>query len=205
MGSNNMTNKKEEVIAQTKLAFDFLQKLYQEITYLIKELEGQLAQEDEEFIIGRPSGYGVTTRNSTGLEPINVNLWLYRKLSVFFVPKNSTQLSRGQTITRFGPDSKILYFRFVLSDKDLKEPVIYFGVLRNLEKKRKGWPEKIEQVMAHFEYNEHRVFKGGENIEYEDGYLTFTGRLLSVNLYDIDSSQDISEKLITPALKLFRE
>jgi hypothetical protein len=205
MGGSNMTNKNEEVIVQTKLAFDFLQKLYLEITYLIKELEGQLAQEDEEFIIGRPSGYGVTTRNSTGLETVNVNLWIYKKLSVFFVPKNSTQLSRGQTITRFGPDSKILYFRFILDDKELQEPVIFFGVLKNLVKKKKGWPEKIEQVMAHFEYNEHRVFSGGQNIEYEDGYLTFTGRLLSVNLYDIDSSQDISEKLITPALKLFRE
>ena len=34
---------KKKVVEQTKLAFEFIQKLYHEIAYLIKEVEGQLA------------------------------------------------------------------------------------------------------------------------------------------------------------------
>jgi len=37
-----MTHDKSEVIHQTTLAFDFIQKLYLEVSYLIKEIEGIL-------------------------------------------------------------------------------------------------------------------------------------------------------------------
>jgi hypothetical protein len=171
---------------------------------LIKEVEGLLSQEEEVFIIGRPSGYAVATRNSAGLEPINVSMWLYKKFSVFFVPKTSTKTLKGQTITHFGEKNKILYLRIMLDDKNIREPIVYFGVLQDFEKKRKGWPEKIEQVMGHIEYNETKVFDGGDEIHYEDAYITFSGKLFPANLYDISSSQDISEKLIAPALKIFR-
>jgi len=43
---------KTELITQTQLAFDFIQKLYFEVSYLIKEVEGQLAQEEEGFMLG---------------------------------------------------------------------------------------------------------------------------------------------------------
>ena len=199
------TDMKEEVVTQTKLAFDFLQKLYLEITYLIKEIEGQLSQEDEEFVIGKPSGYSVTTRNSTGLEPSNVNLWLYKKFSVFFVPKEHIQERSGKTITRLGEQIKILYFRFVLDDSKIHEPTINFGVLMDFEKKRKSGPEKIEQLVAPIEFNDTKVFSGGENIHYEDANLSFNGKLLAVNLFDIRNAKDISEKIISPALQIFRE
>ncbi len=35
---------------------------------LRKEVEAMLSEEDERFIIGKPSGYGITARSSTGLE-----------------------------------------------------------------------------------------------------------------------------------------
>jgi hypothetical protein len=200
-----MTEKKEEIIIQTKLALDFIQKLYLELSYLIKEIEGLLSQEDEAFVIGRPSGYGVTTRNSTGLETINVNLWLYKKLAVFFAPKDSIELRKEQTVTDFSPDSKILYLRIVLMDKDLREPTVYIGVLKNFEKKRKAWPVKIEQVMDYIEDNENKVFGGGEIIHFDDVNISFTGRLLAIPLFDIDSSQVIYNRLIAPALKIYRE
>jgi hypothetical protein len=200
-----MTDKKEEVVTQTKLAFDFLQKLYLEITYLIKEIEGQLSQEDEGFVIGKPSGYDVTTRNSTGIEPYNVSLWLYKKLSVFFVPKEHTQERSGKTITRLGEQMKILYFRFVLDDNKIQEPIINFGVLQDFEKKRKSGSDKIEQLMAYIEDNDTKVFSREENIHFEDENIVFNGKLLAVNLFDIRSAKDISEKIISPALEIFRE
>ena len=60
----------KDIVMQTKNAFDFVQKLFFEVSYLIKEIEGMVQQETEEFVIVKPSGYHVTTRTSTGLEPI---------------------------------------------------------------------------------------------------------------------------------------
>ena len=50
------------LVEQTNLVFDFLQKLYLEVSYLIKEIEGILYGEEEKFIIGRPSGYSISAR-----------------------------------------------------------------------------------------------------------------------------------------------
>ena len=87
-----------QLIDQTKLAFDFLQKLYLEVSYLIKETEGLLHEEEEKFLIGKPSGYGVSSRSSTGLESNSISLWLLRKFAVFFVPEDKTTLKKGQTV-----------------------------------------------------------------------------------------------------------
>jgi hypothetical protein len=54
-------NNKSEIIEQTNLAFDFIEKLYLESSYLIKEIEGNLNEEEEKFVIGKPSGYGIST------------------------------------------------------------------------------------------------------------------------------------------------
>ena len=42
---------KDKLIKQTENAFEFVQKLYFECSYLIKELEGLLAEEKENFIM----------------------------------------------------------------------------------------------------------------------------------------------------------
>jgi len=193
---------KENVVEQTKLAFEFIQKLYFEVSYLIKEVEGLLYEEQERFIIGRPSGYGINTRSSTGLEPFGVSLWPMRKMAVLFVAEEMTKLSRGQTFTRFTSDPKVIYLRIVLDEPKLTEPMIYVGVLYNFEGKRF---EKAEQVMGQMEYNETRIFTGSDLIDYEDGYVKFQGRIFTVNLYDINSSEDISTKIIVPVLKIYRE
>ena len=44
---------KSDLPKQTKLAFDFIQKLYLEISYMIKEIEGLLYEQEEKFVIGR--------------------------------------------------------------------------------------------------------------------------------------------------------
>ena len=79
---------KNELVQQTKLAFDFIQKLYFETSYLIKEIEGILSEKG--FVIGKPRGYQISTRNSMGLESNLVNLWLLRKFGVFFCEKEKT-------------------------------------------------------------------------------------------------------------------
>jgi hypothetical protein len=192
---------KQELIQQTENAFEFNQKLYFEVSYLIKEVEGLLAEEDEKFEFGRSSGYHISTRSSTGLEPNYVNLWPLRKMAVFFVPEELTQLRQGQTITKFENNPKVIYLRILLDDKELSEPVIYTGVLHNFVGKRF---KKVEQVMAQIEYHDTKVFTGAKIIAYEDAYIKFNGQIDQKRLYDINTSEEIYEQILKPALKKYR-
>ena len=192
---------KIEVIQQTKLAFDFIQKLYLEVSYLIKEIEGLLAEEDERFIICRPNGYMVTSRSSSGLEPNYVSLWAPRVFSVCFVPETMTTRKSGQTITKFSSEAQVIYLRIVLDDKESTEPFLDAGVLHDFSSAKL---EKIEKLLAHILYNEAKVFTSKNEIDYKDNYVSFRGNLFSRNLYDINSSEDVVKKVINPALKLFR-
>jgi len=196
---------KNEIIEQTNLAFDFIQKLYLEVSYLIKEIEGILHEEEEKFIIGRPRGYNVSARSSTGLESNNVNLWLLRKFAVLFIPEDKTKVQGGQTKTEI--NGKILYLRIVLSDKTINEPVVYSGVLYNIQKRNPPkWIKTFENVMGNIiEYNDDKIFKNPEQIDYEDSYIKLQGKLVKNNLFEINDSETILERIIKPSLELYRK
>ena len=192
-----------ELVKQTKNAFDFIEKLYFEVSYLIKEIEGLLQQEDEAFVIGRPSGYGVTTRSSTGLEPGNVSLWLTKMFTVFFCPENMTKINGGQTNTAFQEELKVIVIRILLGDKDIDQPKINFGCLSEIKSKRQD-QKKFEHLMFEFAYNSDKIFNGSSN-QYEDSYCSFKKIFLSEDLYSINSSEDIVAKIIQPVLKIYRQ
>lgn len=200
-------NSKSELIKQNNLAFDFIEKLYLESSYLVKEIEGILIEEEEKFIIGRPSGYAVSALSSRGLETNLIkSWWLVKKFSVFFIPEDKTSVKGGVTVTKIDKDLKILYLRIVFYDKNIHEPAIYFGVLYNFEKKSKNeYPSKFEQLMAHFENNESKVFKDSKTIDYESAYVKMQGRLIKNNLFDINNSDTIVRKIVKPSLELYRK
>ena len=199
-------NNKNEIVEQSNLAFNFVEKLYLESSYLIKEIEGILNEEEEKFVIGRPAGYAISSISSRGLEPNNVRLWLLKKFSVFFIPKEKTALKGGGTITKIDKDLKILYLRIVLYDKNIMEPTVYSGVLYNIEKKPETkWPSKFEQVMANLEYNDNKVFKDINKINYENIYIKIQGELIKNSLYEINDSETIVKKIIKPSLELYRK
>jgi hypothetical protein len=196
---------KSEIVEQTKLAFEFIQKLYFEVSYLIKEIEGLLSEEEEKFIIGKPAGYGVSTRKSTSLETSNVGFWLTRKLAVFFVPEEKAESKGGQTVTKIDDDLKVLYLRIVLNDEKIGEPAVYSGVLYSIQRKQAHWPKKFEDVMGHLEYNDHKVFKNPEKIDFEDAYIKIRGELVKNDLFDINDSEAIVNRIIKPSLELYRK
>ena len=199
-------NDKNQLIEQTNLAFDFIQKLYLEVSYSIKEIEGVLQDEDERFIIGRGGGYGVTSRRSLGLESTNVGLWQLKKFAVFFVPKDRTELKGGQSVTRIDKDLKVLYLRIVLNDKNVGEPMVYSGVLYDIRKKPKAkWLLKFENLMGYFEYIDDKIFKNTEKISYEDADMEVHGELIENKLFAINNSEAISKKIIEPSLALYRK
>lgn len=197
-------NNKSDLIEQVDLAFDFIRKLYLEVSYLIKEIEAMLNEEEEKFIIGKPSGYGITVRRSAGLEANNVNLWLFTKLAVFFVPEERTEMRGGQQITKIDDDLKVLYLRIVLQDEN--EPTVYSGILHSIKNKGTAkWINKFENLMGHFEYNDDRIFKNLAKIDYQDAYIELKGKLIQNNLLEINNGENIREKIINPSLELYRK
>jgi len=195
---------KSEITKQIKNAFDFVQKLYNESSYLIKEIEGQLGESELRFHILRPSGYSVSSRSSTGLEPNNVNLWLLRKFAVAFVEETSTELKKGQNFTEINDKLRVLYFRIILDDKNQSEPQLLFGVFYEI-KQFKDWVKKFENLMGNFEYVDSKLFSKFPNIDYEDGTFKLKGKFKKVDLLDINSSNELIEKVINPAIKLFKK
>lgn len=189
---------------QTKLAFDFIQKLYLEASYLIKEVEGLLYEQDEKFVIGRPAGYGISAKSSTGLESTNVNFWLLRRFAVFFVPEDMTKLQRGQTITSISDHLQILYLRFILNNKEGNPPAVYSGIFHSIEAKAK-WLKKFENAMGHFAYNDEKLFRNPKQVDYEDAHVRIQGAFVKNNLYDINNSEAILNRIIEPSLKLYRK
>ena len=190
---------KETMIEQTKLAFSLIQKLYFEVALLIQEIEGMLGEEEERFVIGKPSGYAITARRSTGLERFNVPYWMVKKLAVFFVPENMSTNKTGMTNTTITPQLKLIYLRVVLDDKDIREPKIYAGVFHHIKSKNN---KKFEYSMAAFDYRD-LISKDGD-ITYEDTNIQMKGTFISNHLYDLNDSEQISAKIIKPLLRIFR-
>jgi hypothetical protein len=196
---------KSQIVEQCRYAFDFIQKLFLEVSYLVKEVEGLLLEED--FVIGRPSGYQISARGSSGLEPVHVNMWLLRKFGVFFAPSSKIATDKGQTRLSIEKPAKVIYLRVILRDEKMAEPMIYAGVLHGIQKAADTkWPTKFEQAMQHIEYNDEKIFKGDlRNIEYHDARITLRGDLLGMPLFDINDSEAISEKLVKPCLESYEQ
>ncbi|MBU4349332.1 hypothetical protein KJ599_03310 [bacterium] len=173
---------------------------------MIKEIAGILNEEEEKFIIGKPGGSGISSINSKGLEVNNVRLWLLKKLSVFFIPEEKTVIRGGTTITKIDKDLKVLYLRIVFYDKTIKEPTVYSGALYNIEKKLENkFISKFEHAMTNLEYNENKVFKDIQKINYENIYIKIQGELIKNSLFEITDSETIVKKIIKPSLELYRK
>ena len=59
--------------------------------------------------------------------------------------------------------------------------------------------------MGRLEYNDDKIFKNVEKINYEDAYIKLEGELLKNNLFAINDSESILEKIVKPSLELFRK
>jgi hypothetical protein len=152
----------------------------------------------------RPSGYSISARKSTGLEANNVNLWLLRKFAVAFVEESNTGLHNGQNVTEINEKLKVLYFRVILNDKNQSEPQLIFGVLYDI-KKYNDSVKKFENLLGFFEYVDNKLFANFPEIDYEDSTFKVKGKLAKVNLLDINSSDELIEKVINPAIKLYEQ
>jgi len=192
-------------------AFNFIQRLYDETATLIREVERLLGAEPECFMIGRPSGYGISTRGSTGLEQQNVNRWLTRRFAVFFIPESAFKSQKAQTVTPL-PTENLIYLRFLLDGYDsfkfgedsIDAPSLLYGVLHDASSPT-GKNHKFEQLMAGFEYTEAKLLNNLPDVKYNEAHGAVTGQLQIVPLLSLTDSLVVEQKVIQPLLKQWRK
>jgi len=194
-----------ELAEQYQNAFEFVQKVFYETSYLIKEIEGILQQEEEQFVIGRPSGYQVTTRTSTGLESINVEYWQPKTFTIFFCPRNRITSEGGITRTVFHDSLKLLIVHIELLGKNLTTPKILCGCLEKITCKKPEKIKKFENIFVKFAYQPQRIFGSFPNVSYTDTDCSFEGTFFEEPLFSINSSDDVMKKLVQRMLHVYRQ
>lgn len=202
---------------QVKNAFEVIQKLYQESSSLIREIESQLSEKKSEFQLFS-DGYCICSRTSIGLEAQEVNSWLLRQFAVTFVEKSMVDLqnvdySRTENLklenglascTKNDENFKILYFRFVLDDKNQSEPQLIFGVFYDI-KLYKNWVKKRGNLLVAIEYADDRLLAQFPNVDFENENFKLKGNFKKVNLFDINSTDDLTEKVINQAIQIYKQ
>ena len=175
----------KDLVSQTNLAFDYVQKLYNEVATLISEIEGAVL-EQEQLRIGKPSGHAISTRGSTGLERQNVQRWLTRRFAVFFVREEDIVEKAGQTATGLQPTLRVAYVRVLLdgyenysfNGEPLERPTVLFGYLEKFAW-FKAKANKLENLMTHIEYKEQKIFADLPVVNFKDS--TFNSLLFGFN------------------------
>ena len=185
---------------QTKNAIEYMDRLFYEISYLVKEIEGQLLKEN--FAIGLVNGYQVSSRTSSGLESHFVQYWMPKTFSVFFCEEGISETRGGQTFTKFKPDLKLLLIHIDISSLISKMPIIYFGVIHNIKPKISKW-SKWEYAMIRFSYDHEKIFENLSKTEYSDNYFSFKRKFKSVPLFEIKDSESILTRIINPMIKMY--
>ena len=111
-----MTNK--NISDQIKNSLTFIRKLHFEISYLIKEIEGMLIEEEERFTILKGGGYSVIARTSTSLDSLGPNYWMPNNFSVFFSDESFVENDKGTTVTKVNKDLKVLFLHIKIIEQD---------------------------------------------------------------------------------------
>ncbi len=205
-----MEEKRINLVEQNKRAFNFIEELYVESSFLIKEIEHYLK---DNFKIGKPSGYQISSPSSTGLASDDkVKSWLLRGFAVFFVDKKKTYPKGSNTVTKINKDLKVIYIKIIFYDKDseskgMEEPTIYSGVLYDIERLA-GSPDgykKFENIIGHIEKNWNNFFTNIKKNGYNHKHIKVKGKFIENKLFDINNSEEINDKIIKPLLELYKK
>lgn len=192
------------IVTQTRNALNFIRKLHIEISYLIKEIEGLLLEEDERFLLLKPGGYQIIARTSNGLDSAGVDLWMPKDISVFFCPEGDIDSVKSTTITKPKDGLRIILFQVLLTDNEISEPKVIYSYFNDLNIKKKEYT-KIEQMLGEFTYSGSRIFSSPPLINFDNAYWSFKGKFKQRNLLSINSNKEVKSKLIEPALKIYRD
>ena len=195
-----------QLAASTRNAHEFLQRLHLEVSYLIREVEGQLGQEDDEFVQLTAGGYAMITSTSSGLDPDNVKLWMPRTFTAAFGPRAKTEMEGIYTTTQLPANAqkRLLILHVVLADTNESTPRVWFGKLTKAQAKKANII-KFEQLTSKFARYSERIFSNvsrAGKARWEDSQCALEGKFLHVDLFDIKSSKDVRKRIVDPLLAL---
>ncbi len=185
-----------EFIEQTDRALRYIDALNHEVALLFREVEAAL--KPHEFILGRPSGYGITTRTSTGLDSQYVASWLPTSFTTFFVHKDQTRFSSGITHTLPTPDLRPLIMHIELARRP--EPRILFGIIENIEIRHRK-QQKFENYIGRIIQYSERIFANLPEVAFSDSAVSFTGKFQEAPLYDINNAAAIRKAIVEPLVE----
>jgi len=191
----------KQLAASTQNAFDFLQRLHLEVSYLIREVEEQLKQADPEFVQMKGAGYAVSTSRSSGLEPHNVKQWMSRTLTVGYCPKKvHTKQGTPLPITA---RTRVLILHIVLHDADKNAPKVWFGRM-TAAKGKKGQAD-FEKLLSKYSQQSEGLFTAvpkSRKIRIDDSTCVMEGKFRSVDLFTVKKSKDVTRLIVEPMLAL---
>lgn len=98
---------------------------------------------------------------------------------------------------------KLILLDIQLEGKKDKAPRITAGTLYNIKNKKQDYT-KFEHLMFEFVYNREKLFATAPHVNYEDSYMSLKGKLFSLPLFSMKSSDDVIQKIVVPMLKGFR-
>jgi len=194
----------EDLEVKTQNALEFVEKLFFEVSYLIKEVEGLLKGEPEEFVICRSGGYAVTSRTSAGLEPYGVKMWLPKIFTVCFCEASKTELKGGITITKFTEGLKIIVLHVELEGRHVLSPRVLSGCIRDIEPMKPNKTDKFEKLLWLFSYYPEKIFSELPKFNYKDAYSSFKGEFVNVPLFNLNDSDAVFKKIVEPILTIYR-
>ena len=197
----------DDINAQANAALDFLEKLNFEMSYLIKDVEGRLKEEPEEFVIGRGSGYAVSTSRSSGLD--YAHLWNMKNMSVFFVPSQYSSTKGGYTVTSFIDGLQAIYLLLDLKDPEIDMPMIYLGTMYDISIKNDKYCKKLEHLLqpTHlWKYSKIYDHDVGDVITFDSEWESYKLKCsVKKPLFAIENSELVEKYLIKPSLRDFRK
>jgi hypothetical protein len=194
---------------QIKVAYDFMDTLHGQAIALIKDVEGQVAQADEELQCLRPGGSYrfAATPMSYSLERPQIAIADY--YAVYFRqfadhPKN-TPLD--------GHVRPICFLKVVLREPKLEHPEARFGVITEIVKpaeRGEKFPRNFEDLINDPISNKALhgpAWSSQDTVSwpYPRSYVSMAIRGKGVRLADLPDSEAIAVRIVEPLLKLYGE
>lgn len=194
---------------QIKLAYDFMDTLHGQALALIKDVEGQVAQTDEELQCLRPGGSYrfAATPMSYSLERPQTAIADYYAVYFRQFPDHvkNTPLD--------GHVPPICFLKVVLREPKLEHPEARFGVITEIVKPAERgdkFPRNFEDLINDPISNkalDGPAWSSQDTVSrpYPRSYVSMAIRGKGVRLADLPDSEAIAAKIVEPLLKLYRK
>ena len=198
----------ERLSEQIKLAYDFMETLHGQAIGLIKDVEGQVAQADEELQCLRPGGNYrfAATPMSYSLERPQTAIANY--YAVYF--RQFPDRVKNAPLDADVPP--ICFLKVVLREPKLEHPEARFGVITELVKpveRRDKFPRNFEELINDPISN--KALDGPAwspqdtvSLNYDRSYVSMAIRGKGARLAELPDSEAIAVRIVEPLLEMFR-